>query len=150
MILTKTQCYLIDVNAFIALLDENHIHHQPMTEWFNVPDLQWAICPFTEAGFLRHATRPSTGKMSMSEATEILEKLAEHPGYQYQPLSHDWRTLTEPFFKRLHGHNQVTDAYLLGLAIREGLILATFDSAILHLAGEHRHHVHVLSKLQTN
>jgi toxin-antitoxin system PIN domain toxin len=136
--------YLLDVNAFIALIDENHIHHQPVTKWFNTPDLEWAICPFTEAGFLRHATRASTGNMSMSEATEILEDLAAHPGYHYQPFSHDWHTLTKPFFKRLQGHNQVTDAYLLGLAVRQGLVLATFDKRILHLAGEHSKHVYLL------
>jgi hypothetical protein len=39
----------------------------------------------------------------------------------------------------------VTDAYLLGLAIREELILVTMDKAILHLAGsEHRKHVLLL------
>jgi predicted nucleic acid-binding protein len=132
------------VNAFVALVDEEHVHFPAMTEWFKTPDIQWAICPFTEAGFLRHATRPETGKMTMREATELLENLAEHPGYLYHPIPHDWRTLTKPFFKRLQGHNQVMDAYLLGLAVSKGLILATFDKAILHLAGEHSQHVHLL------
>jgi predicted nucleic acid-binding protein len=53
--------------------------------------------------------------------------------------------LTRRFARRLHGHNQVTDACLLGLAIREGLVLTTFDKALLHLAGEHKKHVLVLS-----
>jgi hypothetical protein len=52
--------------------------------------------------------------------------------------------VTAPFSKRLHGHNQITDAYLLGMAINEGLVLATFDQAMLHLAGEHSRHVLVL------
>jgi len=39
--------------------------------------------------------------------------------------------------RRLHGHKQVTDAYLLGMAIEDDLILATFDKRIGHLAGEH-------------
>jgi uncharacterized protein len=142
--LTKTPRYLLDVNAFIALVDENHVHYPIMTEWFRTPDIQWAICPFSEAGFLRYATRPETGKMTMSAAAEILEDLAKHPGYYYCPIPYDWRTLTKPFFKRLQGHNQITDAYLLGLAVREGLILATFDKPVLHLAGEHSQHVHIL------
>jgi uncharacterized protein len=37
--------------------------------------------------------------------------------------------LSGPFFKRLFGHNQITDAYLLGVAIHEGLVLVTFDLA---------------------
>ena len=76
----------------------------------------------------------------------MLTKLKEHPGYRYQPISGDWHTLTAPFFKRLHGHKQVTDAFLLGLAISEGLTLVTFDRAILHLAGEHTSHLRVLSE----
>ena len=48
-------------------------------------------------------------------------------------MAADWQTLTKPFAKRVRGHNQVTDACL-----REGLILTTFDKAILHLAGEHK------------
>ena len=74
----------------------------------------------------------------------MLERLRRRPGYCFQPITADWQTLTTPFAKRIHGHNQVTDAYLLGLAVREGLVLTTFDKALLHLAGEHRAHVLVL------
>ena len=80
----------------------------------------------------------------MSEATAILKQLAKHPGYRYLPITADWQTLCAPFFPRLYGTKQVTDAYLLGLAVREGLVLTTFDKALLHLAGEHRKHVLML------
>ena len=80
----------------------------------------------------------------MSEATAVLRQLATHPGYRYLPITADWQTLCSPFFGRLYGTKQVTDAYLLGLALREGLVLTTFDKALLHLAGEHREHVLVL------
>lgn len=136
--------YLLDVNVLVALLDEEHIHHEAATKWFDTPGLQWAICPFTEAGLLRHMTRPKIGDMSIEEATEMLAALIREPGYHYQPISADWQTLCGPFFKRLFGHKQITDAYLLGLALREGLVLVTFDRAILHLAGEHEKHVLLL------
>ena len=80
----------------------------------------------------------------MSEATAILNQLAKHPGYRYLPITADWQTLCGPFFPRLYGTKQVTDAYLLGLAVREGLVLTTFDKALMHLAGEHSKHVLVL------
>jgi hypothetical protein len=39
----------------------------------------------------------------------------------------------------------VTDAYLLGLAVRERLALVTLDKAVVYLAGnEHRKHVLLL------
>ena len=136
--------YLLDVNALVALLDEDHIHHWPVTRWFDTAGLQWAICPFTEAGLLRHMTRPQTGDMSVEGATMLLDRLAQESGYHYQPITADWRTLCRPFFKRLFGHNQITDAYLLGVAIQEGLVLVTFDKAMLHLAGEYGRHVLLL------
>jgi len=139
--------YLLDVNVFVALLAENHIHHPLVTEWFNAPKLQWAICPFTEAGFLRNATASRPGQITMSEATAILATMAQHPGYHYIPLDADWHTLCSPFFKRLYGTKQVTNAYLLGLAVREELMLVTLDKAILHLAGEYQSHVLLLSRL---
>ena len=80
----------------------------------------------------------------MEQGTAMLDRLKQRPGYHYQPMTADWQTLTASFAKRIHGHNQVTDAYLLGLAVRHRLVLTTFDKALLHLAGEHRNHVLVL------
>lgn len=137
--------YLLDVNVFVALLSENHIHHQLVTAWFNTPDLKWSICAFTEAGFLRNATAPRPGQITMTEATVLLKRLAQHPGYHYLPIEADWQTLCSPFFPRLYGTKQVTDAYLLGLAVRSGLVLVTMDKAIIHLAGvEHTRQILVL------
>ena len=144
--LTKGPTYLLDVNVLVALLDEDHVHHRVVTKWFDTPGLQWALCPFTEAGLLRYMTRPKMGDMSMEEATAMLAQLKQEAGYHYQPIAGDWQTLCGPFFKRLFGHNQVTDAYLLGLAVHRGLVLATFDRAILHLAGEHGKHVLLLEE----
>lgn len=144
--MAKFPRYLLDVNVLVALLDEDHVHHKTVLAWFYTPGRQWAICPFTEAGLLRHMTRPKIGDMSMEEATAMVARLAQESGYHYQPISADWQTLCGRFFKRLFGHKQITDAYLLGLAAHEGLVLVTFDKAILHLAGEHSSHVLVLTK----
>jgi hypothetical protein len=146
MSLSKASRYLLDVNVFVALLAESHVHHQLVTKWFNAsPHLHWAICSFTEAGFLRNATASRPGQITMSEATAVLGTMAQHPGYHYLPITADWHGLCSPFFKRLYGTKQVTDAYLLGLAVREGMVLVTLDKAILHLAGdEHGKHVLLL------
>jgi hypothetical protein len=75
----------------------------------------------------------------------MLDSLKQQPGYHFQPITADWHTLTKPFSKRLHGYRQVTDAFLLGLAIRERLVVATFDAGILHLAGDDGQRVCLLS-----
>jgi len=136
--------YLVDANLLIARLFEEHEHHALARQWLDAPGLQWALCPWSEAGFLRFATRP--GRLTMSEASGLLEELAMHAGYRYVTFTpgKNWSVLTEPFFKRLHGHKQVTDAYLLGQAIEENMILATFDKRLLHLAGEHTNHILIL------
>ena len=145
--MSKAPRYLLDVNVFLALLSENHTHHQLVTTWFNTPGLRWAICPFTEAGFLRNATAPRSGQITMSEATAVLARMTQEPGYHHLPIAADWQTLCSPFFTRLYGTKQVTDAYLLGLALREGLVLVTMDKAIMHLAGnEHSKHVLLLEE----
>ena len=138
--------YLLDVNIAVALLSENHVHHQLVTGWFNAPDRQWSICSFTEAGFLRNATAPRPGQITMTEATVLLQQLAQHPGYHYLPITADWQALCGPLFRRLYGTKQVTGAYLLGLAVQSGLVLVTMDKAIARLAGmEHSEHVLVLT-----
>lgn len=136
--------YLLDVNVLVARVFEDHVHHEAAKEWLAADGLQWAICPFTEAGFLRYATAPGMGNLNAGEATSILEDLSRKSGFHYQPIAADWHTLSKPFFRRLHGYRQITDAYLLGLSIQEGLVLATFDKAMLHLAGEHRNHLLML------
>lgn len=138
--------YLLDVNVLVALTERGHIHNKLVKDWFYAsPDLPWYICAFTEAGFLRTATAARPGQVTMIEATVILQQLAKHPGYRYLPITADWQTLCSPFFSRLYGTKQVTDAYLLGLAVREDLVLVTMDKAILHLAGrEYREHVFLL------
>ena len=146
MTLSEAVRYLPDVNVLVALTARNHIRHRLVKEWFYAsPEIQWALCAFTEAGFLRNATAVRAGQVSIREATAVLQQLAHHPGYRYLPMSADWQTLCGRFFSRLYGTKQITDAYLLGLAVQEGLVLVTMDKAILHMAGsEHSSHLLLL------
>ena len=91
--------------------------------------------------------RPPSRPDHDGEASAVLKQFGLHPGYRYQPITADWHTLCAPFSKRLYGTKQVTDAYLLGVAVREQLVLVTMDRAILHLAGdEHSKSVLLLGK----
>lgn len=79
----------------------------------------------------------------MPDAVGLLETLKQQPGHHFSPAVDSWITLTEPFRSRLHGHNQVTDAYLLGIAKREGQLLVTFNKGVLHLAGDSEYAAHL-------
>jgi toxin-antitoxin system PIN domain toxin len=143
MRLTK---YLADVNVLVALTDRDHIHHGRVIRWFDRHGHRdWGVCAFTQAGFLRLMTNPKVSGYSVSDATEMLLRLSDRPGYRYWPITNDWVTLAAPFLERVFGHQQVTDAYLLGLAVKEGGVLVTMDKAVAHMAGiEHSDHVLVL------
>ena len=134
MILSKAR-FLLDVNVFLALLSENHVHHGMVTDWFNTSDLQWATCLLTEAGLLRNATAPRAGQVTMAEAAALLDSIKQHPGYTYLSNTSDWRQLCKPFSLRVHGTKQVTDACLPGIAVEHRCTLVTIDKGILHLAG---------------
>ncbi len=130
---------LLDLNVLIALADPEHIHRQKAERWFlSTGKHDWGVCPLTEAGFIRIATnaamRPAT--IPLERAIAILQALRAHPGYRYWPITDtdSWVTVTAPFASRISGHQQVTDAYLLGLAIKEGGVLVTFDRGLKYLA----------------
>jgi hypothetical protein len=75
----------------------------------------------------------------------MLALLISRPGYRYWPIASEWSVLAAPLKDRLFGHQQVTDAYLLGLAVKENGVLVTLDRAISYLAGpEYRRNLLVL------
>jgi toxin-antitoxin system PIN domain toxin len=124
------------VNILIALAEPTHIHHRMVMKWFNTPGLDWGLCAFSEAGFLRVATNPKAASYTVEEASILLMALASHSGYRYWPITAGWSTLAAPFRERIFGHQQITDTYLLGLAIKENGVLVTLDKAFKFLAGE--------------
>ena len=144
--------YLLDLNTLIALAEPDHEFHKPAGKWFQAEGKEnWGVCPLTEAGFIRITTHPKyrPATRTVQQAAAILASFAEHPGYHYWPIVDSWARLTAPFSTRIFGHQQVTDAYLLGLVIKEHGVLVTFDSGIRVLAGtEYSRNLRVLSSGQ--
>jgi hypothetical protein len=93
------------------------------------------LCAFSEAGFLRVSTNSAAGNRTLEQAAGVLKSFANDPCYRYWPIKAGWTSLSEPFQDRVYGHQQVTDAFLLGLAIQENGVLVTLDKAIRYLAG---------------
>jgi uncharacterized protein len=130
--------YLLDLNALISLADPDSIHYKAMHKWFDTAGKHdWGVCPLTESGFVRVTTNPkySGSDRTVAQATAILAEFSRFEGYRYWPIRESWAELTAPLARRIKGHQQVTDAYLLGMAIREKGVLVTFDTSIAYLAG---------------
>jgi uncharacterized protein len=130
--------YLLDLNVVVALTDDEHEHYASAHRWFDtLRGESWGTCPLSDAGYIRLATSPAAriGSGSFTSAIAVLADLARRPGYCFWPITESWAELTAPFSSRIFGHQQVTDAYLLGLAIKEDGVLATFEKGIRYMAG---------------
>lgn len=132
--------YLLDVNVLVALMWPTHEAHSRTHKWFlRNGQHGWATCPFTEAGFVRVLSNPafSPDAVTPQEALALLASNLKQGGHRFWPADLPLPKAAERF--RLVGHRQITDAYLLALAIHRRGKLATTDRAILSLlppAGE--------------
>jgi toxin-antitoxin system PIN domain toxin len=131
----STTKHLLDVNVLVALFDPGHVHHRVVARWFSAPGLQWGLCAFSEAGFLRVSTNSVAGNRSLEQATNVLKSFTNDPCYRFWPIKSGWTSISEPIQDRIYGHQQVTDAFLLGLAIQENGVFVTLDKAIRYMAG---------------
>jgi toxin-antitoxin system PIN domain toxin len=123
---------LLDVNVLIALLDQAHPHHETALAWLKANIKQgWASCPITQNGCIRIMSQASyPGARPVAQITARLNNALGHSAHVFWP---DDTSITDANLfdaTRIHGARQVTDAYLLGLAVRHGGRLATFDGGI--------------------
>jgi len=129
---------LLDVNVLIALVFEDHVAHRTVKRWFQTAGAKpWVTCPLTEAGFVRVVSNPrfSQPPLYIDEALEMLNRVTQLPGHRFWPMEIGFHEAVRPFAERIFGHQQVSDAYLLGLAIKKSGKLVTLDRAIEALAG---------------
>lgn len=123
---------LLDVNVLIALLDPDHASHQHAMLWFAEHAAGgWASCPITQNGCVRimsHRSYPHF--QSVQQITLRLREATSQPEHLF--WSDDLSVLDQRSvdIARVHGPRQLTDVYLLALAVRHGGRLITFDRAI--------------------
>jgi uncharacterized protein len=124
---------LLDVNVLIALLDDAHIFSRRANEWLDAAPRRVATCPIVENGVIRIMSAPmysATHRATPEQIAEGLKALTEGLDHEFWPDEVSMLDDSLVDFSRLHGHRQVTDAYLLGLAVRRGGALASFDTAM--------------------
>ena len=120
---------LLDVNLLMALLWENHEHHERARRWLRTTT-EFATCPVSQLGFARISSHPMLGYgMSPEQAFGVLRRLPPDARHRFVPddLSCEDRILLT---ERIPGSSHVTDYYLGALARQYGLALATFDNAL--------------------
>lgn len=124
--------YLLDVNVLLALFDPNHVSHLAAHAWFqNIGERAWATCPITENGLVRIAGHPSYpgSPGTPGELRAMLREFCGSKNHHFWP--DDVTLLDDTLFSLVRvAHSHVTDVYLLGLSVRKGGKLATFDRHI--------------------
>ena len=125
--------WLLDVNVLLALLDPAHTHHEAAHAWFATANAAWASCNLTQNGALRIMSHQRYGNAvaSTAIAAELLAGLCSQPGHVY--WNADLSLLDSPLIDRtrLLSSGQVTDTYLLALAVQHRGRLATFDKRLV-------------------
>jgi len=135
-----TEAWLLDVNVLLAWLWPSHEAHRSAIGWMkNTPIDSWITCPITEMGFLRIVTNPSYSPIAprWSEAVALLNKqIEDDPRHRFLPDSLAVFSIDQRFGARIQGPGQITDAYLLALAMHNRARMVTFDYRIAAIAPE--------------
>ena len=127
--------YLPDINVWLALAFDVHVHHKRALEWFDsLPPRSCGFCRLTKQGFLRLASNPAVlneSAVTLDHAWSCYDALlsddrvfvlAEPAG-----LEASWRRLTQ---RRSYSHRVWSDAYLVAFAEKASLQVVTFDCGI--------------------
>ena len=133
---TPTEAVL-DVNVIIAAVFADHVDHASARRFVESLD-RFHTTPMTQGGFLRFATRPwknerkeeQPPRLTMAEAQAKLREVTAEVGHVFLP---DDVEFTEISLRSMQGHRQWTDAYLLHLARKHGLVLASLESRMANL-----------------
>jgi len=123
---------LLDVNVLVALFDANHSLHGPTMRWFDEHgDSGWASCPITQNGCVRVMSQPSyPERMPVATIVERLRQATSHRAHQFWADDASILDAKAIDATRIHGPAQLTDVYLLAIAVARGGRLVTLDQSI--------------------
>ncbi len=123
---------LFDVNALLALVDKEHDFQPTARAWWTAnKESGWATCPITQNGFARIMSQPHYSNPAVTmDAIQLLAMGLDEADHVFWP--DDISIADDQLFDRSHilGPNQITDIYLLGLAVKNGGRLVTFDRSV--------------------
>ncbi len=139
---------LLDVNVLIALLDADHSLHAPATRWFAAnAKAGWASCPITQNGCVRVMAHPAyPNPLPVRALVERLAQATSNAAHEFWPDDVSILDSRVVDSGRIHGPGQLSDLYLLALAVGHRGRLVTFDRSIAVEAvrGAEKRHLLVL------
>lgn len=125
--------FLLDVSVAIALIDPAHVSHSAAQAWFAAEgSVTYATCPIVQNGVLRIVGHPSYPQSPGSPAAvwPALSSLTEQVGHQFWSDDLDILSCGLIDGEKVRTSGQVTDTYLLALAVHHRGRLATLDQRL--------------------
>jgi uncharacterized protein len=124
---------LFDVNVLLALFQPDHVDFEQAQEWWKANEKYgWASCPLTQNGFARILSQQTYPKpVPAAEAIACLAEQTERTDHVFWPDDLSIADGAAFDASGILGPNQITDAYLLALAVKNNGRLATLDRSIL-------------------
>jgi predicted nucleic acid-binding protein len=127
----RTKTALLDVNVLVALFHARHIYHQAAHEWLK-EGIPLSVCPTVINGCVRVlAAMPGYHMpVTVSEVANRVHASITKLGLAF--WEERINILESGIFdlQKVAGPRQITDVYLLGLAVANDGVFATFDQAI--------------------
>ena len=127
--------YLLDVNVLIALMDVLHPAHALVQKWFGEHESGTAVCPLVENGAARIMSSTAYAQQQTSLRPNAIllrmdrmKRSADNMHFWPDDISLADTHLFD--HSKIHGPRQLTDIYLLGLAVKNGGGLVTLDRNI--------------------
>jgi uncharacterized protein len=124
---------LLDVSVLVALFDDGHMAHEAAHDWFtDNGSLGWASCPITENGVIRVLGSPTypAGFTPIRELVSRLDKFCAATEHHFWTDDVSLRNRARFHVDGIRGHRQLTDVYLLGLAVQRAGRFVTLDQHV--------------------
>jgi uncharacterized protein len=123
---------LFDVNLLLALLQPDHVHFDRAQDWWQANQHHgWASCPLTQNGFARIVSQQTYPKpLTTAEAILRLAEQIERTDHVFWPDDISIADLEVFDPSGILGPGQITDVYLLALAVKNGGRFATLDQSV--------------------
>ena len=125
--------HLLDVNVWVALLDEAHVFHAQALAFIQRRRVRIATCPLVENGVIRVLNLPAyspMGPVGFSVVALKLNEICAGLDHEFWPDDLSLRNPGTVNWPRVLGHNQIPDVYLLALAVARGGCLVTLDHRV--------------------
>ena len=128
----STISYLNDINVWVALVYDGHMHHAPVLEWFEGLDTDQArFCRFTQLGLFRMLTNQRVmgpEVMGQRAAWAAYDKLRQDSRVAFQEEVPQVESVLRVLTQGSRPETNVwADAYLAAMAASSGLTMATLD-----------------------